>query len=70
MQRNAVKDMLIQWERQFPGRIDTIFGAIKNVSPSQLADTELFDFTGLELDRSAVPVDNDPLETHIRALNL
>ena len=70
LQRNAVKDMLIQWERQFPGRIDTIFGAIKNVSPSQLADTELFDFTGLELDRSAVPVDNDPLETHIRALNL
>ncbi len=47
LQRNAVKDMLKQWERQFPGRIDAIFGAIKNVAPSQLADTELFDFTGL-----------------------
>ena len=40
LQRNAVKDMLRQWERQFPGRIDAIFGAIKNVAPSQLADTE------------------------------
>jgi tRNA 2-thiocytidine biosynthesis protein TtcA len=47
LQRNAVKDMLKQWERQFPGRIDAIFGAIKNVAPSQLADTELFDFAGL-----------------------
>ena len=70
LQRNAVKEMLVQWERQFPGRIDTIFGAIKNVSPSQLADTELFDFTGLALDRSSVPVDNSELETHIRAINL
>lgn len=70
LQRNAVKEMLIQWERQFPGRIDTIFGAIKNVSPSQLADTALFDFTGLALDRDSVPVDNDELETHIRAINL
>ena len=70
LKRNAVKEMLIQWERQFPGRIDTIFGAIKNVSPSQLADTALFDFTGLALDRDSVPVDNDELETHIRAINL
>ena len=70
LQRNAVKEMLIQLERQFPCRIDTIFGAIKNVSPSQLADTSLFDFTGLALDRDSVPVDNDELETHIRAINL
>ena len=46
LQRNAVKEMLAQWERQFPGRIDAIFGAIKNVAPSQLADTSLFDFAG------------------------
>lgn len=70
LQRNMVKEMLLQWERQFPGRIDTIFGAIKNVSPSQLADTALFDFTGLALDRDSVPVDNEELETHIRAINL
>ena len=71
LQRNAVKSMLIGWEREFPGRIDSIFGAIKNVSPSQLADTKLFDFVGLQLDRG---IESDPatleLETHIRALNL
>ena len=57
LQRNAVKEMLIGWERQFPGRIDTIFGAIKNVAPSQLADTDLFNFTGLKLDREGASED-------------
>jgi tRNA 2-thiocytidine biosynthesis protein TtcA len=45
--------MLNSWESQFPGRIDTIFNAVKNVSPSQLADSNLFDFIGLELDRES-----------------
>jgi tRNA 2-thiocytidine biosynthesis protein TtcA len=54
LQRQAVKEMLNVWERQYPGRIDTIFNAIKNVAPSQLADTGLFDFTSLMLEREAV----------------
>ena len=71
LQRNVVKSMLSGWEREFPGRIDSIFGAIKNVSPSQLADVSLFDFTGLQLDRGTL-IDSATLEveTHIRALNL
>jgi len=71
LQRNVVKSMLVGWEREFPGRIDSIFGAIKNVSPSQPADTQLFDFSGLQLDRR---IESEPatleVETHIRALNL
>ena len=51
LQRQVVKEMLNSWESQYPGRIDTIFKAIKNVSPSQLADTDLFGFTGLQLER-------------------
>ena len=51
LQRQVVKEMLQAWERQHPGRMDTIFKAIKNVSPSQLADTDLFGFTGLQLER-------------------
>jgi len=39
--------MLGQWQRQHPGRIENIFRAIANVSPSQLADRELFDFINL-----------------------
>ena len=59
-----VKEMLVQWERQFPGRIDQIFGALQNVSPSQLADTQLFDFETLKIERADVSA------TQIRAINL
>ncbi|WP_420994063.1 tRNA 2-thiocytidine(32) synthetase TtcA [Cupriavidus sp. 30B13] len=47
LQRKKVKEMLLEWERQSPGRIDNIFAALRSVVPSHLADTELFDFNGL-----------------------
>jgi tRNA 2-thiocytidine biosynthesis protein TtcA len=47
LQRKKVKEMLLEWERQTPGRIDNIFAALQNVVPSHLADTDLFDFNGL-----------------------
>ncbi|HAO32794.1 MAG TPA: tRNA 2-thiocytidine(32) synthetase TtcA [Candidatus Competibacter sp.] len=47
LQRQAIKQMLRQWERQFPGRVDNIFAALQNVAPSHLADPALFDFAGL-----------------------
>ena len=47
LQRQAIKMMLRQWERQFPGRVENIFAALQNVAPSHLADTALFDFAGL-----------------------
>ena len=53
LQRQAIKNMLQGWQREHPGRVETIFRAICNVSPSQLADSELFDFSGLEGLRSA-----------------
>ena len=52
LQRQAVKDMLQQWDRQFPGRIESIFAALQNVAPSQLADGRLFDFVNLEQGRT------------------
>jgi tRNA 2-thiocytidine biosynthesis protein TtcA len=55
----VVKEMLQTWERQHPGRMDTIFKAIKNVSPSQLADTDLFGFSSLQLDREVVTTPED-----------
>jgi tRNA 2-thiocytidine biosynthesis protein TtcA len=48
MQRLAVKNMLRDWEEKFPGRVESIFSSICNVSASQLADPALFDFKGLE----------------------
>ncbi len=52
LQRQVVKAMLQQWDRQFPGRSDSIFTSLQNISPSQLADTALYDFAELEIDRS------------------
>ena len=53
LQRQAIKKMLSEWKRNHPGRIENIFRAIANVSPSQLADHELFDFINLGEDREA-----------------
>ena len=52
LQRQSIKAMLTQWEKQYPGRIDNIFGALQKVSPSQLADNTLFDFVNLQLNRT------------------
>jgi tRNA 2-thiocytidine biosynthesis protein TtcA len=48
LQRQAMKEMLKAWEKQHPGRLETIFTALRNVAPSQLADRTLFDFANLE----------------------
>lgn len=53
LQRQAIKSLLAEWEKQHPDRVETVFAAIQNVAPSQLADTTLFDFAGLRLDRSS-----------------
>jgi len=51
LQRQSIKAMLIDWDKKTPGRVESIFKSIQNVSPSQLADKELFDFVNLPLDR-------------------
>ena len=48
LQRQSIKAMLREWKQKHPGRIENIFRAIGHVSPSQLADHELFDFRNLE----------------------
>jgi tRNA 2-thiocytidine biosynthesis protein TtcA len=47
MQRVAVKKMLAQWEREFPGRTESIFSAIRSVEVEHLADPRRFDFASL-----------------------
>ncbi len=47
LQRQALKQMLHDWERQHPGRLDTVFTSLQNVVPSHLADQTLWDFQGL-----------------------
>ncbi|MDX1756581.1 MAG: tRNA 2-thiocytidine(32) synthetase TtcA [Marinobacter sp.] len=58
LQRQVIKDMLQSWDKQHPGRLETMFRAICNVEPSHLADTSLFDFRNNTL-KNAGP---DPVE--------
>ena len=62
LKRQAIKGMLRGWQRENPGRVETIFRAICNVSPSQLADSELFDFSGFESLRRAKSVNLNLIE--------
>ncbi|RUO60324.1 tRNA 2-thiocytidine(32) synthetase TtcA [Pseudidiomarina insulisalsae] len=63
LQRKVIKDMLRQWDRQFPGRIESMFTAMQNVVPSHLADTSLFDFKNIAADGVA-NVDGDTAFDH------
>jgi tRNA 2-thiocytidine biosynthesis protein TtcA len=49
LQRVAVRRMLAAWEREFPGRTESIFSALRHVEPEHLADPRRFDFAGLDL---------------------
>ncbi|TMH95015.1 MAG: tRNA 2-thiocytidine(32) synthetase TtcA [Betaproteobacteria bacterium] len=54
LQRQVVRQMLAEWEKRHPGRVESIVRALTDVSPSHLLDRKLFDFAGLrhEADRS------------------
>lgn len=54
-QRAAMKQMLKQWERDYPKRPDIIFKALKNVVPSHLLDRSLFDFGSCSTRRWQLP---------------
>ncbi|MFT7409551.1 MAG: tRNA 2-thiocytidine biosynthesis protein TtcA [Oleispira sp.] len=48
LQRQNIKKMLNDWEKDQPGRSENIFRSIANIAPSQLADNDLFDFKSLQ----------------------
>jgi tRNA 2-thiocytidine biosynthesis protein TtcA len=48
LQRKQVKAMLREWERQHPGRVESIFTALSNITPSHLLDRSLYDFANIE----------------------
>lgn len=48
LQRQVVKEMMRDWDKRFPGRLETMFAALGRVTPSHLLDGEQFDFRGLE----------------------
>jgi len=54
LQRKQVKAMLREWEKRFPGRVESVFNALTRVTPSHLLDRSLFDFAAVAATGSAV----------------
>ena len=48
LQRKVVREMLREWEKRHPGRVESILRALTDVRPSHLLDRKLFDFAGLQ----------------------
>ncbi|MEH6650155.1 MAG: tRNA 2-thiocytidine(32) synthetase TtcA [Motiliproteus sp.] len=59
LQRQVIKEMLTSWDEKFPGRIEVMFSSLKNVVPSHLLDTELFDFEQFRLQDSEGSTDTE-----------
>ncbi|MBJ7467256.1 MAG: tRNA 2-thiocytidine(32) synthetase TtcA [Rhodoferax sp.] len=58
LQRKQIGNMLRDWEKQYPGRIESMFTALQNVVPSHLMDTQRHDFKNIQT--TGVPqVDGD-----------
>lgn len=53
LQRQAIKNMLSDWEKQYPGRVEQVFSSMQNIALSQMADGKHFNFKNLAIDRSA-----------------
>lgn len=49
LQRQVMKEMLRDWEKKYPGRVENLFRAMHHIVPSHLMDTEAFDFQNLEI---------------------
>ncbi|MGI9278405.1 MAG: tRNA 2-thiocytidine(32) synthetase TtcA [Endozoicomonas sp.] len=54
LQRQAIKAMFTEWDKRFPGRMESMFRSLRNVAPSHLADSSLFDFKNLTTDGQPV----------------
>ena len=59
LQRNAMKALLKDWEKQHPGRVASIFRAVTQVVPSHLLDSKLFDFKNISTGEFADSVPGD-----------
>ena len=57
LQRQVIKDMLQSWDREYPGRLESIFRAVTDVVPSHLLDERLFEFKNL----TATPANELPV---------
>jgi tRNA 2-thiocytidine biosynthesis protein TtcA len=55
LQRKQIGNMLRDWQKQYPGRIESMFSALQNVVPSHLMDSRRYDFKGIKTTGVADP---------------
>ena len=75
LQRKQIKNMLREWEKKFPGRVDNIFSSLSTIVPSHLMDRSLFDFaklevTGLPLADGDIAFDESPCASSSASVNI
>lgn len=64
MQRGQVKKMITEWETHYPDRVEIMFNAISNVSPSHLFDPNLFDFLSIRKSTTEIVPDVETYENN------
>jgi len=55
LKRKEAKALLREWEKRFPGRVETILTSLQNITPSHMLDRELFDFAAVTATGHAEP---------------
>jgi tRNA 2-thiocytidine biosynthesis protein TtcA len=72
LQRKQVGDMLRDWDKRFPGRLESMLSALQNVVPSHLMDRKLYPFetiqtTGMPVEDGDIAFDDEPIAPPLRA---
>jgi tRNA 2-thiocytidine biosynthesis protein TtcA len=75
LQRKQIKNMLREWEKKFPGRVDNIFSSLSTIVPSHLMDHKLFDFASLEVNgiplaEGDIAFDEEPCSSNSAPVNI
>ncbi|CUI06681.1 tRNA 2-thiocytidine(32) synthetase TtcA [Massilia sp. P8910] len=70
LQRKQIKNLMREWEKKYPGRVESIFSSLSTVVPSHLMDQELFGFKDIKADGVASPLgdiafDEEPCSTPV-----
>lgn len=73
LQRQVIKEMMQQWDKRFPGRLETMFRSLQNVQLSHLADTSRYDFANLKVqdrpfENGDIAFDDETFEPNIEEL--
>ena len=68
LQRQQVGDMLREWEKKYPGRLDNMFNALQHTVPSHLLDANLFDFKGMKA--TGMPQEDGDMAFDLETFNM